>query len=375
MRNRPCLVLSPVGTSLLTNQASPALRAEISRYANAVRIEDVPESLRRQIQAICLERVATLSRAENAVLTRASAELNGLIRYLKRDPEQQTAGARRTELLLLCTDTWIGRQAGEAIREVLNGMGLNARIEPEIVGLRTNDLDEFRVAMTELVGWCAEHLVQYRRSGYRVAFNLTGGFKSIQGFLQTLSLFYADESIYIFESGGELLFLPRLPVRLLAEEHVRDHLRCFRRLGMALSVTQADLAGVSDILLFRMDGQAVLSEWGRLMWEQAKPQLYSERLWESPSLSVQFESAFANCGRKLKPDRLQELNGKVDLLARFQESGRRDNPRSLHVHALQNPSKAPSTHLCYAWSDQAADRLYLHFDEERLIVDSLGRHL
>ena len=40
----------------------------------------------------------------------------------------------------------------------------------------------------------------YRQSHYRVVFNLVGGFKSLQGYMNTLGMFYADEIIYIFEA-------------------------------------------------------------------------------------------------------------------------------------------------------------------------------
>ena len=72
--------------------------------------------------------------------------------------------------------------------------------------LRTDSLDSFQMALSDLVRWCDEEVAvaPYRHS-YRVLFNLTGGFKSIQGFLQILAQFYADETVYIFESGDVLL--------------------------------------------------------------------------------------------------------------------------------------------------------------------------
>jgi hypothetical protein len=56
-----------------------------------------------------------------------------------------------------------------------------------------------------VIRWCQDTLPGYRESGYHIVFNLTGGFKSIQGWMQTLGMFYADEIVYIFETGKELL--------------------------------------------------------------------------------------------------------------------------------------------------------------------------
>jgi CRISPR/Cas system-associated protein Csm6 len=65
-----------------------------------------------------------------------------------------------------------------------------------------------------------------------VVFNLTGGFKSVQGFLQAISSFYADETIYIFQFSSELLQIPRLPIKLDTQGIIDENLTIFRRLGL-----------------------------------------------------------------------------------------------------------------------------------------------
>jgi len=64
------------------------------------------------------------------------------------------------------------------------------------------------------VKFIEDNLIGYKRNGYRVIFNLTGGFKSVQGFLQSIASLYADEAVYVFETASELLRAPRMPLRL-----------------------------------------------------------------------------------------------------------------------------------------------------------------
>jgi hypothetical protein len=47
-----------------------------------------------------------------------------------------------------------------------------------------------------------------------VVFNLTGGFKSLNGYLQTVAMISADRCAFLFEGAPELMEIPRLPVRL-----------------------------------------------------------------------------------------------------------------------------------------------------------------
>ncbi|MBK8043622.1 MAG: hypothetical protein IPK21_13770 [Haliscomenobacter sp.] len=69
-------------------------------------------------------------------------------------------------------------------------------------------------AIKDLLKWCDETLPGYRTAGYEIIFNLTGGFKSLQGYLNTIGMFYADRIVYIFESGQEVIAIPKLPVKL-----------------------------------------------------------------------------------------------------------------------------------------------------------------
>ncbi|PNK00579.1 hypothetical protein CEP12_18985, partial [Cylindrospermopsis raciborskii S14] len=71
--------------------------------------------------------------------------------------------------------------------------------------LQTKDIESFQIALSDIVEFFENTIPGYRDSQHKIIFNLTGGFKSVQGFLQTLATFYADETIYIFETAKDLL--------------------------------------------------------------------------------------------------------------------------------------------------------------------------
>jgi len=96
-------------------------------------------------------------------------------------------------------------------------------------GLRTNRLASFRVALADLTEQLDTLVRSYREQGWFVVFNLTGGFKSLNGYLQTLGMISADRCVFIFEGAPELMEIPRLPVRLSELDDVREHMDIFSR--------------------------------------------------------------------------------------------------------------------------------------------------
>jgi hypothetical protein len=250
------------------------------------------------------------------------------------------------------------------------GFTVDIRRQPD---LRTDDLQAFQAALSDLVQWCEETVSGYAKNHYRIIFNLTGGFKSVQGFLQTLAMFYADEAVYIFETGKELLRIPRLPVTMSAEKEVRKHLQTFRRLAQGLPV--ADVADISETLLLKIDGEAALSAWGVLVWEQTKRSLYVEELHPSPSSKLVFGPQFKRSLENLAPDRLRHVNERLDQLARRLEEGAIYNPCSLDFKALQGSGYKGSTHECDAYADEDAKRLFGHFEGGSYVLDRLDKGL
>ncbi|MFQ3679499.1 MAG: putative CRISPR-associated protein, partial [Pseudanabaenaceae cyanobacterium] len=213
---KPWFILSPCGTSILTNGATEAQRKSLSQYANAQTLAEIPEGDRNLLEKRIDEVKSKLAQATEKEAAQMSAELNGIIKLYKG----QLQGAGDSHCLL-CTDTWLGETTARLVASWLQQkMGVSQVAVHRQTDLRTADVMEFQSALSDLVRWAEETIPGYQAAGYHVVFNLTGGFKSVQGFLQTLAMFYADETIYIFETATDLLRIPRLPVRLNVLEEV-----------------------------------------------------------------------------------------------------------------------------------------------------------
>ncbi len=283
-------------------------------------------------------------------------------------------GVASDQHVLLATDTWLGESTARIVADILERYGHSAEVK-RVRDLRTDDPDSFRWAMSDLVAWCAETLKGYRDAGYRVVFNLTGGFKSVQGFMQALGMVYADESVYVFERTEQLLRLPRLPVQLDSEAILRRHLAVFRRIAAGLPVHEATVADVPESLINMLDGQAVFSPWGELVWREAYRAVYGAGLPEPITPKLRYGSQFQRSLEGLAPDRLRHVNERLDQLARRLEEGETYKPNSLDFKPLQGVGYKGSTHECDAWADQDAKRLFGHFEGGSYVLDRLDRKL
>lgn len=364
--NQSQFILSTCGTSLLTNQRNQEERTLVNTYANATQRTDIPDSAAATLSML-LEQVAQrLSTADLLDVAKMSAELNALLKLY----DGQVPVARDYHLLL-CTDTWLGEAAAQLVATWLRQQGCNNVEVRRQKDLQTAQLTAFQLALSDLIQWCEDTLPGYRAAQYHIVFNLTGGFKSVQGFLQTLAMFYADEVVYIFESGTALLHIPRLPIRMDAEDTVRNHLTTFRRLAYDLPVEA--VSGIPETMLLRIDQQVTFSPWGQLVWERTKKQLYADAIYPAPSPKLAFGPRFGNSVAGLPPDRRVIVNERIDDLARFLEAG--INLRSLDFKPLRGNPKPPATHECDAWADGDARRMFGHFEGEVFVLDLLDRAL
>jgi len=364
----PNFILSPCGTSLLTNQADERSRKLVSIYANTQKLEQIPSEDRQVLENLVRDVKAKLDKADIDLAAKMSAELNGITKFYNGQMRRD-----RDFFVLLCTDTWLGKSTADLVKGWLNLKGCACVEVKRQDDLQTADIELFQSALSDLVEWSESTISGYRKSGYHVVFNLTGGFKSVQGFLQTLATFYADETIYIFETATDLLRIPRLPVKMVATESVLANLNAFRRLALYLSV--GNIRDIPETLLLRVDDEVRLSAWGDLVWKQTKPQIYGEMLHPSPSEKLVFSASFINSVNGLSADRLEIINHRLDQLACYLEKVESPNPRSLDFKQLRRNPCPPATHEIDAWSDQDAKRLYGHFEGDRFVLDRLGVHL
>ncbi|MGB4976334.1 MAG: CRISPR-associated protein, partial [Anaerolineae bacterium] len=240
-----------------------------------------------------------------------SAELNGI--YGLYDDKLPTGGSGDIHFLV-ATDTALGRLAAAIICDFLRSQGLTADVYIP-AALSTADPLTFSSGMKQLIRWCEDTIPGYRSAGYHVVFNLTAAFKSLQGYLSIMGMFYADEMIYIFETGSKLLSIPRLPLQIdvgaLRESRVE---LAMMAQGHVYAVEQVSgvPAGLLDI---DESGSASLSDWGALVWNRVREELLGADLLPFPRLQFtdQFRKDFKGADAQQRTE-VQESLARVSGL-------------------------------------------------------------
>ncbi len=357
----PKVIVSTCGTSLLTNTPDSNLRQLLMKTAN-YQSKDFLTEEKRQIDSHINNIQAKLTEMTLTEVKKISAELNGILTYYQ-DQIPTLKGTPDTHFILV-SDTYQGVKVGEIIANWLTSNQLLAEVI-KIADLATNNRDNFRLAMSELINWCNDTLTGFRDAGYEIIFNLTGGFKSVQGFLQSFGMFYADKCIYIFQFSSELLTIPRLPIKLDIEEIIGKNLTVFRKLDDGFTVNKNECNNIPETLLFYLENEdtVTLSEWGKLIWLQTKKHYYQQELLPPLSDKLVYSEEFKKNIKDLqnRPDRLELVNLCCDKLSRFLESQTTYNPKSLDFKPILKSPFPDSTHECDAWGDQDAQRLFGHW--------------
>lgn len=199
------LLLSTCGASLLTNGAGTDDHAWLTKVANDVEVDAA------RLASIVGARREALKAADEPTRRTMSAELNGIAAVLGRYKPKQLFH------LLVHTDSALGKATADLVQEVLANQALRVSAS----GLRTNDLGSFRAALADLTRQLDALVRSYREQGCFVVFNLTGGFKPLSGYLQTLAMISADRCVFLFK-GMPLMEIPRLPVRLSELDELRE---------------------------------------------------------------------------------------------------------------------------------------------------------
>lgn len=299
----PRFVLTTVGTSLLTNRASPEDQRRLRDFANK---RDLDEAERSLVSKRAADAAAAIEASDAAARDR-SAELNGLLGFY----EGRAADLPRDMHCLVATDTAQGRATAEIIETFLRARGAR---HVEIVappGFSTGDATGYANGVRALLRFCAETVRGYRDSGHTVIFNTIGGFKSQRDILNIAGMFYADEILYVFEGpGSPLIRVPRLPIRIDRELFADHAVECAL---LARGLPVGGKAGavpewIPETLLDAPDpsGARLLSTWGELVWDQVKDDLLSGEPLDFPMIRYEpsyrrdFDGLPANDGRRAR---------------------------------------------------------------------------
>ncbi len=304
------LILSTVGISVLLNVLDPSegfWRQQLNQAANH---QQLSGDLANKSDEFAKRAAGRLRQDDVSGRRRISAELNGLYGIYEGDLSAGKADMH----YLIATDTALGRKAADVICTFLRENGLSVDVYAPS-DLSTATPAAFSKGMKQLIHWCESNIPEYRDAGYRVVFNLTAAFKSLQGYLNIMGMFYADEMIYIFETGSQLLSIPRLPLQVDIGA-LRDH-----RLELAMMAQGHvfSLEQVSSIPAGLLDideqGNASLSDWGLLVWNRVRQALLADDLLPFPRL--QYTDTFRRDFKQAAPGEravLQEVLAKVSGL-------------------------------------------------------------
>ncbi|TAE72313.1 MAG: putative CRISPR-associated protein [Oscillatoriales cyanobacterium] len=318
------LVISTVGTSVLTNQIDRDIDdndcyEQLQRTANYTdkEIQHYPE-IKKIISELKERAEKELYSDDTDKIRKASAELNGIYSLYNEPIEQGIPDMH----LLVTTDTAQGRVAAEVVESFLKSKGLTNISTHAQSGLSTASSDIFVEGMAKLIPSIQETIKGYKNSRYMICFNLVGGFKALQGYFNTIGMFYADEIIYVFEGSNQLIKIPKLPVKVdvLEIDPYKVQLAMMEAGEISTSWKEAKKVPEQWILV---DGQEmILSAWGKLVWDQCKEELLSQKLLNFPK--IDYKSSFSDDYQKIKNNleeqvKLQETIAKASQL--LQKSG------------------------------------------------------
>lgn len=273
----PRLVISTVGTSLLTNQIDRQYENDYySRLRDTANysyeeVEKYHEDVSDIIQQL-KERAEEKLNGDIDDIREASAELNGIYGLYETELERGKSDTH----LLITTDTAQGRVTAELVEICLKNRGLKNTSIYYAPGFSLSNSTNFAEGIAKLFTYIEEVITSSKNSQYTISFNLVGSFKAIQGYFNTIGMFYADEIIYVFEGSNEIIKIPKLPVQVDKSmiEPYKVQLAMMSVGDVPKSWTEAQKVPSDWVIT---DGQDMtLSTWGKLLWSQCKDSFLSQ---------------------------------------------------------------------------------------------------
>lgn len=311
-------IISTVGTSLLTNQIDRQNPDEKLWYS---KLRDTANLVREELDSEVQEIIAILEKRARQKLQdrnfekirRASAELNGLFGIYKNHLSQ----GKQDFHFLVATNTAQGEVAVRLVKEFLKNEGITNTDTYIPRGLNTANTNQFSEGIDDLISWLQQEIVPKFKENYRILFNLVGSFKALQGYLNTIGMFYADEVVYIFEGeGSDIITIPRLPIKVDIDRLKPHTLQLvFMDVGDK-GLHPHETQNIPEALLGECNNRNILSNWGQLMWNECKENLLSKELLDFPWIEYTdtFRADYNQIHETKKCYRVQEQLARVSYL-------------------------------------------------------------
>ena len=360
-------ILTSCGLSILTNylrQKHKIYPNEVYKYAN-LKKEEIDKEFLEKVHSAINELKTTIVNFSEEELKKISAELNALVTFYSNNFKKEDYH------LLLHTDTYLGDEVAFIIEHFLQSKGL---IVEKICAtdLKTDSIEEFQLSLSEIIKSLSERIEGFKNSGYEILFNLTGGFKGSNSFLQTMASLYADKSFYIFETANELLTIPRLPIKI-DDEFFNEHINIFRANEIGLNLKQSQLEKLPKSVVNQIGHEYIISPWGEMVWQKYKNKIYRKNLIEPISNEIVYSTEFRKDFEKLNPEEKYQLNKSIDKLEKYIYD--KTNPRSLRYHDLKGEVAKQYSHEFYPFDGNDSRRAYCNEKSGVIFLEKIDAHL
>jgi len=316
------VIISTVGTSLITNPAAKEEKSTLYEYANC-REQEYPEEYRELIDRLYTKAGKAIKDSPRS----ASAELNGIFALYGSELPDQSKDMH----FLISTDTLQGEKSALLVKEYLNAKFTHVEVI-KITNLNTRDKASFSEGIKELSKWCGDTLPGYKQSGYQIIFNLTGGFKALQGYMNIIAMLYEAKISYIFESKQvELIEVPRLPIKI-DTRFFEDYKEDLLSLNANKIYSENKFKDYPEAVFDVIEGNVMFSMWGKALWDRIKSDLFEQ----PPKLPcIKYENKFIKEFRdeRDKRKRIDLIETIADVSVKFEEA--RGNIKSLTNGGLQ----------------------------------------
>ena len=358
-------ILTTVGLSSLTNGLRGIFTAkEIYNFSN-MNENEIDKNFKYKFDNELEKFINKVKNYDNEKLEELSAELNALLKYYKNDFNQNDFHK------LLITDTYLGKKSAEVIKSILEDKGFKVDIyAPK--DLKTSDIESFHLSLSEVVKDLSEELENYKNGGYKIIFNLTGGFKSVNSFMQNMASLWADESIYIFESSKELLTIPKLPLKV-DESIFKEKVEVFRLLESGIDIDEVRLKDIPKTLILKIGNEYTLSPWGEIVWQKIKIEIFKNLL---KYKCIEYSNEFKKDFEKLSDNEKFQINKMFDLLDKYKlTNDEKFNLRSLRYHELKGQIAQKYSHEFYPFDGGDSRRAYCNENDRKVIVEKIDAHI
>lgn len=275
------LIVSTVGTSLLTNQADQDQRRFLLENSNCTKTSCSKEFL-EVVDSIAEIARKKLENSDVIGLKRSCAELNGLYSVY----EVNGISPKEVFHALIATDTYQGELTSKILSDEIgkSSAGIIVEIPKKLNTLKKESFDE---GIKNLLKWCDQVLPDYKSNGYEIIFNLTGSFKVLQGYLSSIGMFYADRITYIFDGEQPgLIEIPKLPINIDLSV-LQYHITEFLLMKAGLNLSYDEVKDIRSSLIDTIESKYFLSVWGELLWDKSKETLLKNSLPNLPFINYE----------------------------------------------------------------------------------------